>query len=254
MTMNDVSGDTPLAGQTALITGASAGLGLQFAITLAKAGAKVALAARRVDLLDEAVRRIRDDGGEAVAVPLDVSDPGLIVPAVDAAEHALGLVSILVNNAGVALRGASVDQTVADVDTLWAVNVRGPFLLASEIARRLIAAGRPGRIVNISSAGAFYYDGKIPVAFYAVTKSAIARMSEVLAVEWAPHHINVNTIAPGFFQSAMNSQSSDVAAGLPRKRIGRPDQLDSSLLYLVAPSSDMVTGACIRIDDCQLPR
>jgi len=144
------------------------------------------------------------------------------------------------------------------IDQVLGVNLRGPWILACEVARRLIAAGKPGRIVNISSVAHFRYDGG-GAALYAVTKTAIARMTEALAVEWAHYNINVNAIAPGMFVSEMTDgmfarMGGNPAQHLPRKRVPVPEQMDSTLLYLVAPASECVTGATIRIDDGQSAR
>lgn len=248
-----------LAGQAALVTGASSGLGDRFARTLAAAGARVVVAARRRERLDDLVAGIRASGGIAHAIALDVADPARIPAAVAEAEAALGPISILVNNAGTATALPAIENGLEEIDTMLAVNVRAPFLLAIEVAKRLIARGAPGRIVNISSIGAFNFDGRIPCAFYVTTKSAVVRMTEALAVEWAPHHINVNAIAPGLFRSEMSAPMLErgeqkVVQRLTRGRIGEPDGLDSTLLYLVAPSSEYVTGTCIRVDDGQMPR
>lgn len=243
-----------LSGQVALVTGASSGLGRRFATVLAAAGAAVAVAARRTDRLDELVGEIAGRGGRAVAVPLDVTDADSIVAAVTAAEEALGLVTVLVNNAGIPDADYATRIPVELVDRVLATNVRGPWLLACEVARRLMAAGAPGRVVNISSIGAFNYSGGA-AGLYSVSKAAVNRMTEVLAVEWARFGINVNAIAPGAFSSemmdAMISRIGDFSPHTPRRRIGDPAQLDSTLLYLAAPASECVTGTVVKVDDGQ---
>lgn len=243
-----------LTGQVALVTGASSGLGRRFAKTLAAAGAAVAVAARRVDRLTELVAEIEADGGTALAVELDVRDAGAIADAVQRAEDALGLVTILVNNAGIPDAQYATKMPLELIDAVIDTNLRGPFVLSNEVARRLIAAKKPGRMVNISSVGGFNYSGG-GAALYSITKSAIARMTEVLAVEWARFHINVNAIAPGAFNSEMMdgmiSRIGDHSARFPRGRYGDPAQLDSTLLYLCAPSSEAVTGSVIKVDDGQ---
>ncbi len=248
----NVSND--LSGQVALVTGASSGLGRRFAATLAAAGAAVAVGARRTERLDELVGEISGRGGRAVAVPLDVTDADSITAAVQAAEEQLGLVTILVNNAGVPDAQYATRMELEVVDRVIGTNLRGPWLLACEVARRLIAAHSPGRIVNISSIGAFNYTGSA-AALYSVTKAAVNRMTEALAVEWARFEINVNAIAPGAFSSemmdGMMARMGDFTATTPRKRIGEPAQLDSTLLYLVSPASECVTGTVIKVDDGQ---
>ena len=245
---------TDLTGQVALVTGATSGLGRRFAIALAAAGAKVAVAGRRYDRLEEVSAEIASNGGSAVPVQLDVTDAEQLVAAVDAAEAAFGTVTILVNNAGIPDAQRAHKMSVELIDRVIDTNLRGPYILACEVAKRLIAAGSPGRIVNISSMGAFHYDG-MGAALYSITKAAINRMTEALAVEWARFGINVNGIAPGAFSSEMMDgmveRIGDFTHTLPRKRMGDPAQLDSSLLYLVAPSSEFVTGTVLKVDDGQ---
>jgi NAD(P)-dependent dehydrogenase (short-subunit alcohol dehydrogenase family) len=246
-----------LAGQVALVTGASSGLGRRFALTLAAAGAAVAVAARRADRLDQLVDEIGSKGGQALAVPLDVSDAESITGAVQSAEDRLGLITTLVNNAGIPDAQYATRMPVELVDRVLDTNLRGPWLLSCEFARRLISAGKPGRIVNISSTGALSYGGGA-AALYSVTKAGIIRMTEVLSAEWAKYWINVNCIAPGAFSSEMmDGMMARLGASNqvgPRRRLGDPAQLDSTLLYLVSPASEFVTGAVIRVDDGQGPR
>ena len=248
---------TDLTGQTALVTGASSGLGVRFAKTLARCGAKVALTARRLDRLEALAADIRADGGEAVALELDVTDADQLLAVVGKAEAALGTVTILVNNAGIPDAKRAVNMSVDLIDRVIGVNLRAPYILSCEVARRLMAAKQPGRIVNIASVAAFEYSGN-GAALYSITKSAVVRMTEALAVEWASARINVNAIAPGAFSSEMMdgmlSRIGDISQHFPRKRIGDPAQLDSTLLFLVSPASEVVTGACIRVDDGQSGR
>ncbi len=243
-----------LSGQTALVTGASSGLGLRFAQVLARCGAKVALTARRLDRLEENVRAIRESGGQAIALPLDVTDADQLLGVVGKAEAELGPVTILVNNAGIPDAQRAVKMPVDLIDRVIGTNLRAPYILSCEVARRLIAAKMPGRIVNIASVAAFRYDGN-GAALYSITKAAVVRMSEALSVEWSQFHINVNTIAPGGFATemldGMIARMGDISQRFPRKRIPDPDKLDSTLLFLVSPSSDCVTGTCITVDDGQ---
>lgn len=247
----------PLSGQIALVTGAGSGLGRQFALALAGQGAAVAVAGRRLDRLEEVVGEIAGRGGRAVAVRLDVTDADSIVAGVDAVESALGLPGILVNNAGVPDAKRAHRMPLELVDRVLATNLRGPWLLATEVASRLIAAERPGRIVNIGSMSGFQYGGE-GAALYSVTKAAVHRMTEVLAVEWARHGINVNAIAPGAFSSEMMDgmleRMGDFSQSFPRRRLGSPEQLDSTLLMLVSPASEAVTGTVVKVDDGQGPR
>lgn len=246
-----------LSGQVALVTGASSGLGRRFAVTLAAAGAGVVAAARRAERLEELAAEIGEAGGTCVPVAADVTEAADLVSAVDAAEEALGTVTILVNNAGIPDAQRAHKMPLELVDAVLDTNLRAPYLLACDVARRLIAAERPGRIVNISSMGAFDYGGG-GAALYSITKAAVNRLTEVLAVEWARYGINVNAIAPGAFHSEMMdgmiSRVGDFSHAFPRKRMGDPAHLDSTLLYLVDPASEMVTGTVIKVDDGQHPR
>ena len=245
---------TDLTGRVALVTGASSGLGHRFATTLAGAGAAVVATARRTDRLEELAGEIRASGGVCEPMALDVTDAAQIADVVAAASDLLGTVDILVNNAGIPDAQRAHKMPLELVDAVLDTNVRGPWLLSTEVAKRLIAAESPGRIVNIASMAAFSYNG-MAAALYSVSKTAIHRMTEVLAVEWARFHINVNCIAPGAFASEMMdgmiSRMGDFTGQFPRKRLGQPEQLDSTLLYLVSPASEVVTGTTIKVDDGQ---
>jgi NAD(P)-dependent dehydrogenase (short-subunit alcohol dehydrogenase family) len=243
-----------LSGHVALVTGASSGLGRRFAETLAAAGAKVAATARRVDKLEEVATEIESRGGVCIPIALDVTDAESISQCVAHANEALGLVDILVNNAGIPDAQRAHKMSLELTDAVLDTNVRGPWLLSNEVARGLLAAKQPGKIVNIASMGAFNYGGN-GAALYSITKAAIHRMTEVLAVEWSRFNINVNCIAPGAFSSEMMdgmlSRMGDITQHFPRQRMGNPAQLDSSLLYLVSDASDAVTGTTLRVDDGQ---
>lgn len=243
-----------LTGQVALVTGASSGLGYRFAKVLAACGAKVAIAARRTDKLEALAKEIREAGGTALPIALDATDAEQCIAAVAKAEAELGTVQILINNAGIPDAQRAHKMSLELIDRVLDLNVRAPFILACEVARRLIAAEKPGRIVNIASVAAFSYTGG-GAALYSVSKAAVARSAEVLAVEWARYHINVNAIAPGAFASEMMdgmlSRVGDITQRFPRQRLGDPAQLDSTLLYLVGPASEAVTGTVIRVDDGQ---
>ena len=220
---------TDLTGQVALVTGTTSGLGRRFAVVLAKAGAKVAATGRRTERLDELAAEIRGFGGTCVPIRLDMTNRDNLISVVGEAEAALGPVTILVNNAGIPDAQRATKMSLELIDAVFDTNLRGPYILSCEVARRLIAKELPGRMVNIASMGAFNYGGG-GAALYSITKAGIVRMTEALAVEWSRFNINVNCIAPGAFASEM---------------------MDGTLLYLVAPSSECVTGAVIKIDDGQ---
>ncbi len=246
---------TDLSGQVAIVTGASSGLGARFARVLASAGATVALTARRVDRLEALAEEIRAAGGKARAFELDVTNADQLTALVPAVEEALGPVTILVNNAGIPDAQRAHKMPVELIDRVLDINVRAPFILSCEVARRLIELKKPGRIVNIASAAAYSYDGH-GAALYSVSKAAVVRMTETLSVEWSRNFINVNAIAPGAFSSEMlegmlERVGQQMIERFPRKRLGDPAQLDSALLFLVGPASECVTGTCVRVDDGQ---
>jgi NAD(P)-dependent dehydrogenase (short-subunit alcohol dehydrogenase family) len=244
-----------LSGQVALVTGASSGLGWRFARVLASCGAKVAICARRLEKLDTLATEIRAHGGECEPVPMDMTDRDSIREGLARAEEALGTVTILVNNAGIP--DAQYATKIPDelMDKVFDTNLIGPWILSCEVARRLIDQELPGRIVNISSIAAFNTVAGAPAALYATTKTGVVRMTEALAVEWSRFPINVNCIAPGAFHTemleGMEERMGDMSVYFPRKRACDPAQMDSTLLYLVSPSSECVTGTCIKVDDGQ---
>lgn len=187
---------------------------------------------------------------------MDVTDAAACEAALDHAEATWGMVTILVNNAGINDAQRAHKLPIDLIDAVIATNIRGPFVLSTAVARRLINAGSPGRIVNLSSMVSYNYTGNA-AALYSTTKAAVNRMTETLAV-WVRYGINVNAICPGSFASEMHDglveRIGDFTDQLPRKRVGEPAQLDSTLLYLVGPSSELVTGTVIKVDDGQFPR
>jgi NAD(P)-dependent dehydrogenase (short-subunit alcohol dehydrogenase family) len=248
---------TDLSGQVAIVTGASSGLGARFARVLAASGATVALCARRADKLAALKGEIEAAGGKAVVFEIDVSDQAQCVGLAERVEAALGPVSILVNNAGIPDAQRAHKLPLELFNRVMAVNVHAPWLLSTSLAARRIADGARLRIVNIASMAAYEYGGQ-GAALYSMTKASVVRMTEVLAVEWARYPINVNGIAPGAFASEMMDgmleRMGDISQHFRRKRLGDPAQMDSTLLYLVSPASDAVTGTVIKIDDGQSNR
>lgn len=243
-----------LDGQVAIVTGASSGLGRRFAMLLAANGARVVATGRRLERLDDVAREITDTGGTCMPLQLDVTDAEQLASAVGTVEESLGPVQILVNNAGIPDAQYATKMPLTLIDQVFDTNLRAPYVLSCEVARRLIALELPGRIVNISSVGGFHYSGG-GAALYSITKAGVNRLTEALAVEWSRFHINVNGIAPGLFASEMSDgmieRMGDLTRAFPRKRIGQPENLDSTLLYLVSPASEMVTGTIIKVDDGQ---
>jgi len=255
--MDPIVASVDLSGQVALVTGASSGLGRRFAALLAANGAQVVATARRVDRLEELAEEIGTAGGSCLPLALDVTDAEQIASVTARAEAEVGPVQILVNNAGIPDAQYATRMPVELVDQVLDTNLRAPFLLSCEVARRLIDLQLPGRIVNISSVGGFHYAGG-GAALYSISKAGVNRLTEALAVEWAKFDINVNAIAPGLFASEMSDgmieRMGDLTRVFPRKRIGQPEHLDSTLLYLVSPASEMVTGTVVKVDDGQGPR
>ena len=244
-----------LEGRNVLLTGASAGLGLHFAHTLAQAGAKLALGARRVERLDELSAALRKDGAQVESVALDVTDAKSVVAAIDEAEKALGPLDVLVNNAGVASPKWIVDTTEADYDMIMDTNAKGAWLMAQEVGRRMIARKKGGQIVNIASMG-----GLVPsrhLGAYGMSKAAAIHMTKVMALEWARHGINVNAICPGYVSTEMNGEffaseeGKKFVATFLRRRLMEPQDLDGPLLMLASAASRAMTGSIIACDDGQ---
>ena len=244
-----------LSGQVAFVTGTTSGLGKRFAKVLAACGAKVALTGRRVEKLNQLAEEISAEGGICTPIAVDMTDRASIRAALSEAEASLGIVTILVNNAGIPDAQRAVKRSDELIDAVFDSNLVGPWVLSCEVAKRLIEHQLPGRIVNIASMAAFNTTAQSAAALYATTKCGIARMTEAHAVEWSRFPINVNCIAPGAFSSEMMDgmleRIGDISVNFPRKRICDPAQMDSTLLFLVSPASECVTGTVIKIDDGQ---
>ena len=246
-----------LAGRTALVTGASSGLGARFATVLGQAGANVVLAARRRDRLKELTDQLIAKGVSALAVEMDVTDESSIRQAYDVAQQKFGVIDTIVANAGMNVEGAALDLDPDAFDALYAVNVRGVFLTVREGARRLIAAAdhKPGRVVIISSIGATTV---LPgLAAYCATKAAVQQLGRVLAREWVNRRVNVNMLAPGYIETELNADWFASEGGkrqvqrFPRKRLMDICSLDGLLLYLASDASEHVTGSVFPVDDGQ---
>lgn len=244
--------DLKLDGRKALITGASSGFGRHFAGTLARAGADVVLAARRVDRLqDEATAITEETGRRAVAVAMDVADVSSIESGVTAAAEALGGLDLLVNNAGTVVPKPSLQQSEADWDAVVDVNLKGAFFVAKACAAAM-AEGQGGAIVNISSLLAERVS-KTEIS-YCVSKAGLSHMTRALAYEWAKHGIRVNAIAPGYVETDLNRSflQSDLGARMmkqiPIRRFGRPEDLDGALLYLLSDLASWTTGHVLTVD------
>lgn len=246
-----------LRGRIVLITGATSGLGRQFARAVADAGGIVVASGRRRQRLEELVAEINRLGGAAHALPLDVTDTAAVAEAVDHVWDTIGPIWGLVNNSGVSVVKPIVQVTPDDYDHVMNTNVRAPYFLAQAVARRMIAHKSRGRIVNIASIGAFVVVGN--ASAYSISKAAVAHMTRCMAKEWARHDINVNAICPGYIRTEMNSDFFDSAAGhklmetFPRRRIGNDDDLNALLLLLLSDAeSRFITGSLMTADDGQM--
>ena len=242
-----------LGEKVAIITGASSGLGHHFAVALARAGAKVALGARRVDRLQEVVAEIEGFDGRALAVALDVTDGDSVREAVAAAETELGPISILVNNAGVS-GGAKRALEVEEAEWLGVidVNLNGVWRMAQEVAKHMVRLGHGGSIINIASMLGLAAVPYIPA--YCASKAGVVNLTRALALELAQHDIRVNAIAPGYFESEMTHDFLGSAEGrsmidqIPQRRSGNPAELDGALMLLASDASSYMTGSVITVD------
>ena len=250
-----------LSGRVAFVTGASSGLGAQFAHTLARAGAAVVLASRRVDKLKELRARIEGEGGDAHVLELDVTDNDSIRAAVAHAETEMGSIDILVNNSGVSTTQRLQDVAPEDFDFIFDTNVKGAFFVAQEVAKRMLARQKGtapgsftgGRIINIASMAGLKVLPQIGA--YAMSKAAVVQMTRAMALEWGRFGINVNALCPGYIDTEINHHHWETEQGkklinmLPRKRVGQPQDLDALIVLLASDQSHFINGAVIAADD-----
>ena len=250
-----------LSGRVAFITGASSGLGAQFARTLAHAGAAVVLASRRIDKLKELRATIDAEGGDAHVIELDVTDYASIKSAVAHAETEVGSIDILVNNAGVSTTQRLQDVSPDDYDYLFDTNVKGAFFVAQEVGKRMLARATGaapgsytgGRIINVASMAGLRV---LPhIGAYGMGKAAVIQMTKAMALEWGKFGVNVNAICPGYIDTEINHRHWQTEAGqklvqmLPRKRVGQPQDLDALIVMLCSDQSHFINGAVIAADD-----
>lgn len=239
-------------GKVALVTGASAGLGEHFARTLAASGARVVIAARRLERLEALARDIAAQGGDAHAVALDVSSAASVDSAFEQAARLAGVPDIVVNNAGIAQAKPSLELTEQDWREVMSTNLDGAWRVAQAAARAMVAAGRGGSIINIASILGLRVASSLLA--YAAAKAALIQATQALALEWARHRIRVNAIAPGYVETDMNRDFFATEAGqamvrrVPQRRIGAPADLDGALLLLASEASAYMTGSVVVVD------
>jgi NAD(P)-dependent dehydrogenase (short-subunit alcohol dehydrogenase family) len=250
-----------LSGRVAFVTGASSGLGAQFARTLSRAGAAVVLASRRIEQLKDLRAQIDGEGGDAHVLELDVTDIDSIKSAVAHAETEVGSIDILVNNAGVSTSQRIQEVSDDDYDYVFGTNVKGAFFVAQEVGKRMLARAKGaapgnytgGRIVNIASMAGLRVLPQIGV--YCMSKAAVVQMTKAMALEWGKFGINVNAICPGYIDTEINhhhwktEQGKKLVQMLPRKRVGQPKDLDALLVMLCSDESHFINGAVIAADD-----
>lgn len=248
-----------LGGKTALITGATSGFGERFARVLAARGAKVVITGRRQARLNELKEQLVADGGEVLAVPLDVTDEGSISSCLKEVHQAFGSVDILINNAGMNVDRPIIDLATEDYDRIISTNMRSVFLISREVGRQMIDRGYEdaafGTIINIASMGAHKV---LPgLTAYCASKAAVVAMTKGMAREWARYNINVNAICPGYILTEINDEWFSSPAGekqiskYPRRRLGAVSDLDGVLMLLVSDQARFITGASFDVDDGQ---
>lgn len=247
-----------LEGKVALVTGASGGLGVEFARALALAGADVAVLARRKERLEEVAGEIEGMGVRCLPLTADVTDEPAVEAAMSTLVRELGGLDILVNNAGMADFGRAEKLSRKKWEQVLAVNLTAPFQLSQQAARLMIRQGRGGRIINISSVAGQVANSIFPTVAYAASKAALDNMTRQLAVEWARHKITVNGIAPAWFPSEMNidpelgdikpENKERMLARTPLGRLGEPGELMGAVIYLASPAAAYVTGTVLPVD------
>jgi len=247
-----------LRGKVALVTGASSGLGVEFAQGLAMAGADVALVARRLERLEEVAKRLETFGVRALPVQADLQHEAQIDAALQQIQATLGPVDVLVNNAGIAPLSRAERHALDKWQHALDVNLTAVFLCCQKVGQQMITRGQGGRIINISSVMGEGANPAHKTVGYAATKGAVTNMTRQLAVEWAPHGITVNAIAPSWFPTEMttdprfgrvnDAQQARMELFTPMGRLGREGELLGAVIYLASPCASYVTGAILHVD------
>lgn len=242
-----------LDGKVALITGAGSGLGRQFAETLAGAGATVALAARRREKLEETAEMVRQGGGNAICLELDVTDALSVTNCIRETASEVGGLDILINNAGIARQAFLTETSEDDWDAVIDTNLKGVFMMAQAAAKAMINAGKPGCIINIASILGLRVSKAL--GSYIAAKSAVVQLTKAMAIEWARYDIRVNALAPGYFITEINeAQFADGQADaflkqrVPMGRVGELDEISGPLLLLASGAGSYMTGSILTVD------
>ena len=242
-----------LSNETVIVTGASRGLGRRFSYVLSAMGAKIILAARNKIKLQETENYIKESGGECISIDIDVNNEESVIEAFKLGESKYGNISILINNAGIAVSKSSINSTMEEWDNVMSTNLRGVFMCAKIFANRLVENNSPGKIVNISSIAAEKVLGNY-LSSYCASKAAVSHLTRTLAFEYAKYNIQVNAIAPGYILTDLNKGFFETEEGkkmiklIPQKRIGNADELDGALLLLCSKAGSFMTGSVIRVD------
>jgi len=244
-----------LDGKVAVVTGAGRGIGRALALALAQAGADLVLAARSADQLDLVAKEVRAEGCRAEVVPTDVTDEASVDNLAARSVEAFGHLDILVNNSGILATRALLDSETQEWDRLYAVNVRGTYLVTRAVGRHLVAQGH-GKVICVGSN--FALKGVPLHTAYCSTKAAVVSFSKALAQEWARHNVQVNVLAPGYVETDFNAEAradaqvyERILKGVPARRMARAEELGSWIVQLAGPASDFMTGSVVLIDGGQ---
>jgi 2-deoxy-D-gluconate 3-dehydrogenase len=251
--MNGDKSSFDLSGRVAVVTGGNGGIGRGIALGLARAGASVAILARNEEKNQLVLAELKAIGKPALAVRLDVTDRSALAPAVGQVERALGGIDILVNNAGIAvLSGGVLNETTETWDNTVETHLNACFLLSQTVARSMIARKSGGKIINLASMYSFFGSGLVPS--YSASKGAIVQLTKSLAIELAPHGIQVNAIAPGWIVTDMTApvrgtpMGDAILARTPANRWGQPDEVAGAAVFLASRAADFVTGVTLPVD------